>query len=68
MNKREARAAVGKLAAWSLRRLARAPDRWSELPLPKDLTDAQKKKLATAMVEVADKLDPLKKEPIDAPP
>ena len=58
MNKREARAAVGKLAAWSLRRLARDTGRWETLPLPKDLTDSQKKKLAAAMLEVAEKLDP----------
>ena len=59
MNRQEAKDIVGRVTAYSLRQLAKAPERWGQMKhIPKDLTAAQKAKVTRAMNELADKLEP----------
>lgn len=58
MNKREAKQIVYLLTARSLRRMAKDTGRWKSVKdLPKDLTPAAQGKVASEMLELADKLE-----------
>jgi len=66
VNQREARDIVGRVTAHSLRALARDRTRWGMVKhIPDGLTDAQKDKVAKAMKELADKLEPREGETIE---